>query len=894
MDAEASIRAFSYSICEICVPSSSRIVERSAARRALTDPPIGPTFPSMKSRLVAAERRKPGAAGGDVCDRLERLAHNLWWTWSAEGALLWDLLASRLAGSRRPELRRNPVALLRALPASERRRLGEMPELLSLLENIERELRSYSRPQAPPAGLSASSPVAYFSMEFGLHESLPIYAGGLGILAGDHLKSASDLGLPMVGVGLLYRQGYFRQLLDARGQQQVVYLDADFELLPMAPVLDSRGRELRIAVELPGREVALKLWRVAAGRVSLYLLDADIPENSRRDRVITRRLYIGDRETRIAQEVLAGIGGVRALRLLGIRPGVWHLNEGHVAFLTLERLRELCGSGLAPAEALEVVAADTVFTTHTPVPEGNEVFDLALADRYLRPHAEAAGIALEDYLALGRDTAPDGRSVLSMTVLALRLSRFRNGVSALHGEVSRRMWARLWPGFRPEEAPISSVTNGVHTKTWVAPQLDRLYREQLGADWAAHLGDLAFWKKARRLPEGAIWNIKLELKAELVRFVRQRVAERLRRRGWSEARCRRETDGLLNPVALTIGFARRFALYKRAALLFRDLERAAALFASPSRPLQIIFAGKPHPEDPQGKKLFEQIAAISRRPEFRGKVVLLEDYDAEMARFLVRGADLWLNNPRRPLEASGTSGQKVPINAGLNLSNLDGWWSEGYSAAAGWVFGKAREYADPALQDREDHEDLLRVLEKEVIPLYYERNGRGIPGGWLRKVKQSIELLVPRFSSHYMVEEYARRLYRPALDYGELLRDGRSALARELVRWREAVRRNWPLVHIRAACALSSRLGAELEVEAYLASLAPGDVAFCDRDGSLLQIEAVEEAGGANCYRFRLRTGPGAPGGQGRKRETRSIRLFPVHQELAHPQELGLSLEFRA
>jgi starch phosphorylase len=722
-------------------------------------------------------------------------------------------------------------------------------------------------------------------MEFGLHESLPIYAGGLGILAGDHLKSASDTGVPLAGVSLLYRQGYFRQELGEGGEQRVVYPDADFDLLPMETVRDRRGREVRIRVELAGRTVALRLWKVCVGRVALYLLDADLRENPPRDRFLTHRLYVGDREARIAQEVIAGIGGVRALRAAGVDPGVWHLNEGHVAFLTLERLRELRsgggrrgGKGLPLGAALEVVAADTVFTTHTPVPEGNEVFDLALASRYLRPHAEAAVISLEDYLALGLDRASDGKPVLSMTVLALRLSRFRNGVSALHGEVSRKMWSKLWPGFGPERAPITSVTNGVHTASWVAPELDLLYRQHLGENWASKLDDAAFWKRARRLPDGELWEAKRKLRDDLVHFVRARAAARLRRFGWSEAHARSAAGELLDPEALTIGFARRFALYKRAGLIFKDRRRAAALLGSRSRPVQLVYAGKPHPEDPQGKAIFEEIAALAREPRFRGKVVLLENYDIEVARRMVQGCDLWLNNPRRPLEASGTSGQKVPINCGLNLSVLDGWWCEGYSPDAGWAVGKPLEYGDPELQDREDHESLLGLLERQVVPLYYRRDKEGIPRAWLGKVKAALEKLVPRFSTHHMVREYASRLYRSAFEYGRLMRDNRSALARELAEWRAEVEARWPLVHLRRA----AREKGAIVVEAFLGGMDPADLACAAEDGGLLQVLEVAETD-SGAHRFRLAS---------RSRPPQRYRLFPTHPELVHAQELGKSIAF--
>jgi len=813
---------------------------------------------------------------------LRDLSRNLWWSWSADARRFWQLVldASHSRRAAKEHVARNPVALLQTLDARDFLRLATSAEYVELHRRVMRAFQHATGPSRPLAGLSRARPVAYFSMEFGVHESLPVYAGGLGILAGDHAKSASDLALPLVGVGLFYHQGYFRQELDANGEQRVVYPQVDIRLLPLEPLRDARtGKEIRVVVEILERAVKLKVWRLRVGRVDLLLLDADVPENRRQDRALTNRLYGGSREDRLRQEIAAGIGGVRALRAAGIRPGVWHLNEGHVAFLALERLRQVREElGLSFAESVEVIAADTVFTTHTPVPEGNEVFDLALAARYLEPHARRAGIALQDFLALGLDHGADGRPFLSMTALALRLSRFRNGVSRLHGEVARRMWSRLWPGFRPEDVPITSVTNGIHTPSWIAPQMDRLFRERLAEDWERHLDDAAFWRRTSRLPERELWSIKQELKAEMVRFVRRREDERLARLGWSAARRRAAVESLLDPEVFTIGFARRFALYKRAALLFSDLGRAARLFRSTARPLQVVFSGKPHPEDPQGKVLFERIAALTRRREFRGRVVLVENYDIEVARHLVQGVDLWLNSPRRPLEASGTSGQKVPANAGLNLSILDGWWDEGWSPQAGWAFGKPLEYADRDVQDDEDAADLYRVLECEVLPLYYRRDRSGVPAAWFRKVKTSMAELVPRFSTAHMVGEYARRLYLPALAGGEAMRARGARAARDLALWRERVETSWPLVHLRGA----ARRGRRVEVEVYLAGLSAADLACRDDAGDDRPLRGRDELG-PGLWRLEIDVNSSAA--------PRRVLLYPTHARLLHSRELGLTLE---
>ncbi|HVR74078.1 MAG TPA: alpha-glucan family phosphorylase [Planctomycetota bacterium] len=824
---------------------------------------------------------------------LESLSRNLWWSWDQDALLLWrrvaDALPPRSAPpARRKALERNPVELLRALGKDELRKLADDPELTSLHQRVMAAFRAAIAGSAPPASLSAARPVAYFSMEFGIHESLPIYAGGLGILAGDHAKSSSDESVPLTGVGLFYHNGYFRQELDAAGRQKVIYPKADLGHLPMEALRSASGKEVRVVVELPAGNVQLKVWRVQVGRVDLLLLDSDIPENRKADRTITHRLYGGTREDRIRQEVVAGIGGVRALRAAGINPGVWHLNEGHVAFLTLERLREVRGSlRLSVAEALEVIAAGTVFTTHTPVPEGNETFDLALAERYLAPYTAAAGMPIDEYLSLGLDHGPDGKPCLSMTVLAIRLSRHRNGVSSLHGEVSRKMWSRLWPGFAAGDAPITSVTNGVHTLTWVSRPMDALLRSAAGKDWMSWLDDEAFWKRTSRLSERELWEVKEGRKKEMVAFVRERERERLERSGMDRGKSRAAAEKLLDPGVFTIGFARRFAIYKRSALLFRNMERARKLFASRTRPVQIIFSGKPHPEDAAGRAVFEHLAAIARRKELQGRVVLLENYDIEVCRYLVQGVDLWLNNPRRPLEASGTSGQKVPVNAGLNLSILDGWWAEGYEPRAGWAFGETREYDDPEEQDRKDSEALYRVLEDEVLPLYYRRDRSGVPVEWFRKVKSSMASLIPRFSTSRMVLEYARRLYSPALEAGIKMRAAGARMARDLVAWKSRVCLAWPLVHVRGAT--EGKRGT-LIVDVFLGAIPPGDIRCLEdgRDGAAGVERAVNGFELLEQGYCRLEI-EGA--GRGTAKRPRTLRLFPAHPHLIHPVELGLAIE---
>ncbi len=820
-----------------------------------------------------------------IAEDLHELAANLWWTWNEEAGQLWDRVAQQWPARSRARLRASPPAMARSLDRARLRRLTANDDYLRFHRRVMASLRRAVRRRPAVEGLSRSRPIAYFSMEFGVHESLPIFAGGLGILAGDHAKSASDLGLPMVGIGMLYHRGYFRQELDGT-RMRVKYSALDIENAPLERVRGRDGKELRVSVELPDGVVRVRAWRARVGQVDLYLLDTDVSGNRPAQRRINNYLYGGSREDRIRQELVVGIGGVRLLAALGIEPSVWHMNEGHVAFLALERLRRIRqGTRLDVVEALEALAADTVFTTHTPVPEGNETFDMSLVRGYVESHAEAAGLPVDEFLDMGLDDTGE-RPIFSMTVLALRLSRFRNGVSALHGEVARGMWSFLWPALQTREVPIGSVTNGVHMTTWVAPQMASLFDRHVGDDWRERQAEAKLWKRAAKIPDAQLWTAKQELKGELIGFVRERERARLARAGWNEKRITKHVDGLLRPDALTIGFARRFALYKRSALIFRDLKRAARLFGSERRPLQIIFAGKPHPEDPEGRKVFEKVARIAARKEFRGRVVLLENYDTEVCRYMVRGVDVWLNNPRRPLEASGTSGEKVPINGGLNVSILDGWWCEGYAPETGWAFGKTEAYDDLAVQDRDDAAALYKVLEREVIPLYYERDRRDLPRAWIKKLKSSMARLVPAFSSHRMVLDYVEQYYLPAQEQGRALRAAGGKLARELAAWQDDVFRSLPLVHFRSG---NLSLNGALVVEVFLGGLDPRRLRCWDEDGRDHRV-TVERRDGAGLYRLRIERPAGVTKG-GRRWK---LRLFPTHPKLPQPQELGLAIDLES
>jgi starch phosphorylase len=595
--------------------------------------------------------------------------------------------------------------------------------------------------------------VAYFSTEFGLHASLGVYSGGLGVLSGDHCKAASDLGVPLVGVGLLYRSGYFRQTVDADGYQQHIYPDYDFARLPVLPVRAPEGGMLTVPVDLPGRVVQAAIWKVQVGLVPVLMLDTDIPLNDPADRSITGTLYVRGREMRLCQEIVLGIGGVRALRALDIAPAVWHVNEGHVAFLGLERARERVLHGEGLNDALQWVSRTTVFTTHTPVPAGNESFDFALVRRYLAPWVEEVGCEPDEVLDLGTHNGQ-----FNLTVLAIRLSSQVNGVSRLHARVASAMWRHLFP--EGGEEPVEAVTNGVHTETWVGPEMRALYARHVDPDWEQRLLEPEAWEKVRQVPDAELWAAHRAQKERLIRFVRERLRVQGARHGRSPDELR-DLERLLDPRALTVGFARRFATYKRAVLVLSDLERLRGILFDRERPVQMIFAGKAHPADREGQDLIRRLFMLTQE-EFRGRIVFLEDYDMEIGRTMVQGCDVWLNTPRRPQEASGTSGQKSPVNGGVNLSIRDGWWAEGFHPDVGWAIGSEEAGTDPAAQDLEDAESLYRLLEQEVVPRFYDSNGDGNRRAWVATMKSSIVSVVPHFSAHRMVRDYVERQYLPA------------------------------------------------------------------------------------------------------------------------------------
>lgn len=836
--------------------------------------------------------------------RLREIASNLHWAWDPDSLLLFrrdDELWERSG--------HNPVWVLGTIDQDELYAAAQDEGYVTHLDRVARSLDDYLQAQTTwfrgVAPETRSPLVAYFSAEFGLTECLSIFAGGLGILAGDHLKSASDLGVPLVGVGLLYQQGYFQQYLDAAGWQHERYVDNDFHTLPLTPARRADGAPLTVEVAVAGNPVVAQVWRAQVGRVPLYLLDTNVAPNSTADRRITDQLYGGDSEARIRQELILGIGGYRALEALGLQPAVYHMNEGHAAFLGLERVRRLVQTrGLSFAEAREVASAGLVFTTHTPVPAGHDYFAVEQIDRHLGDYPASVGLSRDDFLGLGRTQPGDHSAPFGMTQLALRLAAYSNGVSRLHGHVSRSMWQGLWPGVSEEEVPIGHVTNGVHYPSWVSHDLASLYDRYLGPRWAAEPEDPIVWQHVERVPAAELWRTHERRRERLVSYARARVRAQLTRQGahWAEIAA---ADEVLDPGALTIGFSRRFATYKRATLLLRDPERLARIFNQPGRPVQVIYSGKAHPRDEAGKELIRQIVALSRQEPFRRRVVFLEDYDVSVARYLVQGSDVWLNLPHRTEEASGTSGMKAAVNGALNLSSLDGWWDEAWDGVAerpvpiGWAVGHGELYADDDERDRVEAEILYELLEQDVVPTFYERGSDGLPRSWIGRMKASIAALAPRFNTHRMVQEYTQRYYLPAAARLDTLTADQMARARALAAWKTRVQAEWRQVRVElvqaeapAELQIGSAVGAQARV--YLGALSPQDVVveFClgrvDARGELSDLEALPMtpvAGGADGGRlYALQAAACHHSGL----HGFAIRVLPHHPDLVTPFLPGL------
>src|SRR5580704_2267320 len=695
-------------------------------------------------------------------ERLWALARNLWWSWDHDAVSLFR----DLDPVRWKQLNQNPVSLLAEFPLAKLESRAAELVLHSRINYAYRRLQEYLQADRTwgtrHAGVLRPLPVAYFSAEFGIHESLPVYSGGLGVLSGDHIKSASDLAIPLVGIGLFYGQGYFSQRLDHNGWQQEEYLKTDPTQLPLEVAIGTNGRPVTVQIQTRSGSIHAKVWRVEVGRCDLFLLDSDVEGNAPDDRELTSRLYGGDARTRIRQELLLGVGGFRALTAMGITPGVLHLNEGHSGFAVLEAIRtRMEEEGIGFDAAVPRVSREAVFTTHTPVPAGHDRFDADLIEEHLGPLREWLGLSQESLMALGRENPNDQSETFCMTVVGLRLSRRANAVSALHGEVSRAMWTGLCPGKPEDEVPIGHITNGVHVPSWLAPQMFRLYDRHLGTNWHQQSSEARIWEGIESVDDGELWETHLSLKSQLLEFVRRRAVEQAERRGESREVLQR-LGRVLSPDALTIGFARRFATYKRANLILSDIESLASMVNDPKRPVQFIFAGKAHPNGEPGKRVLQQIAELMRDAQFADKFVFVEDYDINVGRYFVQGVDVWLNNPRRPLEASGTSGQKVVLNGGLNLSVLDGWWAEAYDGMNGFSIGTGRTHSNMSVHDTRDGEDLYRVLREEVIPLYFDRDRDGLPRGWIKRMKRTIRTLGWRFNANRMVMDYVLKCYVPA------------------------------------------------------------------------------------------------------------------------------------
>jgi starch phosphorylase len=828
--------------------------------------------------------------------RLGELARNLYWTWTPEARALFRHLDRELWD----EVNHNPVIFLRDIAQAKLDRAAQEADYLARYDEVMQAFDRYmsARDTYFTTRLHGKREhvYAYFCAEYGWHEGIALYSGGLGILAGDHTKAASDLGIPLVGVGLWYPEGYFRQRVAEDGQQEAYYERHSPSELPFTLARDAAGNEARVAVTLQGREVQLRAWRVQVGRVPVYLLDCDVPENSPEDRAILSSLYGGDQRTRVAQEYILGIGGVRMLRALDIHPTTWHMNEGHSAFMALERCRELVEEGLTFEHAREVVACNTVFTVHTPVPAGNDAFPFDLISSYFSGYWGSLGLSQQRFLELGRFDLGWG-PIFSMPALALRFSTGRNGVSKLHGETSRRIWNGLWPEVPTDEVPIGHVTNGVHVNTWVSREVRELALTTLQADFDEHFDDEARWRNLLKLDNAKLWEVRRTLKAQSVRFLRRRVLRQQQRYGATPTALH-DTAELFDPDTLTIGFARRFATYKRATLIFRDLERLSRILSNDRMPMQLVFAGKAHPADRPGQELIAQIHTLSRDPRFTGKVIFLEDYDMAIGRALTRGVDVWLNNPRRPLEASGTSGQKAAMNGILNLSILDGWWPEGFDGFNGWAIGSGDgvsiEATDPSRIDALDAADadaLYDLLEREVAPLYYERDEAGIPQAWLERAKAAIATITPTFNARRMVVDYVKHYYAPASErLAAFSRDG-YAKAIELAAWRDRIEANWGSVYFSAKPIKDEvlEIGDEIEVEAVLhpRNLKPEEikveVVYSPEADALkhnlhkVEMECVKVYSDGGCL-YKARVKPEVSG-----RLVYGVRAYPVHEALVSP-----------
>ena len=832
-------------------------------------------------------------------NRLEELAYNLWWSWNVEALKLFKAIDIDLW----EKCQKNPVKFINNVEQSkleiavkDEAFLKQYDSIISKFDSYQKSTTTWYNKKYPNV---KDNKIAYFSAEYGLDESFPIYSGGLGILSGDHCKSASDLGMPFYAIGLLYRQGYFNQRINRDGWQETNFTELNINELPVKPVLLENGTELVINVDFPGRTVFAKVWQVNIGRIKLYLLDTNIEPNSQIDREITARLYGGDQEMRIQQEIFLGIGGLKALKALGVEPTVYHMNEGHSSFVCLELLKNLVlNKQMSFKAAKEIVSSQTIFTTHTPVPAGIDIFPISLIDKYFGGYWDKMGISRHEFMELGMFANNDSGQNFNMGVLALKLAGKRNGVSKLHGEVSRDIFGDVWPLVPKDEVPITHVTNGVHTLTWLEPKLRDLYTEYLGDNWINDISNPKTWKKLDKVPNAELWKIHQENKKKLIQIVRENKRAQLERNGASPYEIM-ELENMLDPNVLTIGFARRFATYKRANLIFRDIERIKRILGNPDMPLQIIFAGKAHPADRPGQEIIKNIVDVSNMPEFKGKVIMLENYNMSVARYMLHGVDIWMNNPRRPLEASGTSGQKAAINGAINFSILDGWWIEGYKNNSGWSIGKNEYYSSLNHQDNVDSDSIYTTLEKEILPLYYAKDADGLPNRWINKMKDSIKVVAPEFSTERMLIDYANDLYVPQVNRTLEIAENGFAKVFKLAEWKENISRDWGKIHINPInltayenTPISVNQTIEPACLVYLGSIKPEDVnvevyvgkitdtgVLCE--SKIKKMDLVQKNGDMYEYRSEVLMNNGGNYGF-------TYRVVPKNSMLDNKQDMGL------
>ena len=831
--------------------------------------------------------------------KLSEIANNLWWSWNTEYLRLFQKIDIDLW----EQCGKNPVKFLK-LVSQERlekvtKDISFLKEYDKIAENFDNYMNSKNTWFSSKYPDNKNDLIAYFSAEYGLDETIPIYSGGLGILSGDHLKSASDLGIPLVAVGLLYKNGYFCQKINGYGQQETEYHNIDLYDLPIQPVKDEKGDDLTIYVKFPKRRLYLKVWKINVGRVTLYLLDSDIDKNNEEDRDVTLKLYGGDQEMRIRQEIVLGMAGTNLLtKVLGLNPTIYHMNEGHSAFLTLELIKNAIKEKQVSFEvARDIVTSKTVFTTHTPVPAGNDIFPIALVEKYFKDFWPRLGLNREEFLKLGMKPTVDLEAGFNMGILALKIAGKKNGVSKLHGAVSRELFGEVWPEIAANESPITYVTNGVHTCSWLSPKMKELFNKYLIPYWQDNIHQEYVWDKIKNIPDEKLWNVHNERKDKLIKLVKENTTERLRRSGYSYDEIN-DIVSKLNPKALTIGFARRFATYKRATLIFKDLERITQILNHEDRPVQLIFAGKAHPADKEGQDLIKYIHEISMMPQFKGKIFLLENYNIAMSRYLISGVDVWLNNPRRPMEASGTSGQKASVNGVINFSVLDGWWAEGYTQNNGWTIGTNAEFDSYEAQDMADSQSIYKTLEEKVIPIYYDQDKNGISKKWLEMMKNSISTTGGKYSTSRMLVDYTKDLYIPLCNLTKKYYSDVDDVA-AYNSWKKDLYMNWKDIKITQVNNLDNIVmdaGNNIEVacEVELPNIRPDNVQVEVYYGKILENGVVENVSiipmkltdqdeDAKKYYYTAKIGLTTGGNYGY-----TFRIMPKHEMILEPANLNL------